>query len=224
MIWQANIVRGALRVALGLLAFQAGVSARAEPNGAQVVAGLQRWLDGTRDLQGEFAQVLRSGALGSGAEESGRLWVVRPGKMRWDYRDPENKVAIVDGSKTLLWIEEDKQVILGRLDEEGDLLSNLLAGDGRIAELFEVKPETEQVEGKQARIRVRLVPRRDSEGLEEIVLEVLPPQFSIAAAEILDAAGNRIEYRFSRLRRNQGISAQRFEFEPPPGVEIIGEH
>ena len=87
------------------MAFQAGLSA--EPDRAQVVAGRQRWLDGTHDLQGEFEQILRSGALGAGIRESGRLWVERPGKMRWDYLDPENKIAILDGSRTLLWITED---------------------------------------------------------------------------------------------------------------------
>jgi outer membrane lipoprotein carrier protein len=228
MTWQGNIVRGALVVALGALAggaFQTGRAAPAtEPNGARVVAGLQRWLDETRDLEAEFEQILRSGALGSGLRESGRLWVVRPGKMRWDYREPENKVAIVDGDRTWLWIEEDDQLILGRLDGEGDLLSNLLAGEGRIAELFEVAPAVEAEKAEEGVHRVRLVPRRGGEALEEIVLVVRPPEFSIVAAEVLDAAGNRIEYRFSRFRRNRGIPARRFEFEAPPGAEVLGEH
>jgi outer membrane lipoprotein carrier protein len=228
MTWQGTIVsRGAL-IGLflpALLLVQPGlVEATGGPDGAEVVAGLQLWLDETRDLEGDFEQILSSGALGSGLRETGKLWIHRPGKMRWDYREPENKVAIVDGEKTLLWVEEDRQMIRGRLDGEGDLLSNLLAGEGRIADLFTVTPEIESVEGDRGSFRVRLVPKRESEALEEIVLEVLSPQFSIVAAEVLDATGNRIEYRFSRLRRNRGVPARRFEFEPPPGTEILGEH
>jgi outer membrane lipoprotein-sorting protein len=57
--------------------------------------------------------------------------------------------------------------------------------------------------------------------LEELVLTLRPPQFAIEEVEVLDRAGNRMRYRFSDLRRNRGVEAALFDFEPPPGTEII---
>ena len=48
-----------------------------------------------------------------------------------------------------------------------------------------------------------------------------PSSFEIETAEVLDAAGNVIRYRFLGLRRNRGVSPAAFHFEPPPGTEII---
>ena len=69
-------------------------------NTAQVVAGLQAWLDGTRDLEGRFEQRIVSGAFGAGSTEKGKLALLRPGRMRWDYESPEKKVALVNGEAT----------------------------------------------------------------------------------------------------------------------------
>jgi len=209
-------------VALALAGALLGPATAGEPDPREVAARLQEWLDGTRDLEGEFRQTLRSGALGSGISESGKLYIARPGKMRWDYTDPERKVALLDGDRTTLWIEEDEQVILGRLGADSDLLPRLLVGDGRIDELFEVSAARPGEDG--GLYHLRLVPRRASDTLEEVVLWVRPPACSIEGAEVLDSAGNRIEYRFSGLRRNRGIPEQRFRFAPPAGAEVLGEH
>ena len=218
-----TLARGTpLWVALALAVALLGPATAGEPDPREVAARLQEWLDGTRDLEGEFRQTLHSGALGSGISESGKLYIARPGKMRWDYTDPERKVALLDGERTTLWIEEDEQIILGRLGADSDLLPRLLVGDGRIDELFEVSAAPRGEDG--GLYPLRLVPRRASDTLEEVVLWVRPPAFSIEAAEVLDATGNRIEYRFSGLRRNRGIPEQRFRFDPPAGAEVLGEH
>jgi len=203
----------------GLLGALSTGSAQAEElDGPAVLARVQGWLDGTRTLEGRFSQSLVSGAFGSGMEDSGRLYIERPGRMRWDYTEPEAKVALVDGRKTWLYLEEDRVLQLGSLDEQDDLLPMLLAGEGRLAELFQAS----LVEGEAYRLRLALA--SGSEALEEVVLTVRPPNFAIEVAEVLDPAGNRMLYRFSKLRRNKGLPAGVFEFVPPAGTEISGEH
>jgi outer membrane lipoprotein carrier protein len=202
----------------------AGMAGDGAPDAAGLVAGLQQWLDGTRDLEGRFAQQLVSGALGAGEEESGWLYIQRPGRMRWDYLDPERKVALVDGDRTWLYLEEEEQLLLGRLDEQGDLLPRLLAGEGRVTEDFEVSLLKAPDKPGSGPYRLRLVPRGVDPGFEHVVLVLRPPRFAIEAAEVLDAAGNRIVYRFSDLRRNRGLSAGLFQLDPPEGTLITGEH
>ena len=51
--------------ALALVLVSASPAAR-ESDAGQVLAGLQSWLDATRDLEAIFDQTLESGALGAG--------------------------------------------------------------------------------------------------------------------------------------------------------------
>ena len=58
-------------------------------------------------LQAEFTEVYR----GSGMErtESGTLWLKKPGKMRWEYRSPREKLFVSDGKDAWFYVPEDRQ-------------------------------------------------------------------------------------------------------------------
>ena len=185
-----------------------------------VVARVQEWLDGTRDMEAGFQQTMTSGALGAGVVESGRMYLQRPGRMRWDYLEPEKKVALIHGDSTRLYLEEDGQLWEGRL-ESGSLLAMLLADAQPIETLFEAELLDTPVRSETAAYRLQLLPRADPESFREIVLTLRPPRFAIDAVEVLDAAGNRMQYRFFDLKRNRGLPKSAFHFEPPPGTEII---
>jgi outer membrane lipoprotein carrier protein len=211
--------RGVAAIACALLLCAA--APRAAPSAQEIAARLQSWLDGTRDLEARFEQTLVSGALGSGVVESGRLIVDRPGRMRWDYLEPERKVALVEGDSTRLYLAEDRQLWRGRLSDAEGYLPELLASERRLAELFRPELASSVREGRGEVYRLRLVPRQASEAFEQVELTLRPPEFAIEAVELLDAAGNRVRYRFRDLRRNRGVPASAFVFEPPSGTEIM---
>src|SRR6266478_4426671 len=65
-----------------------------------------------RTLQAEFTEVYR----GSGIErtESGTLWLAKgglkkPGKMRWEYRSPREKLFVSDGKDAWFYVPADRQ-------------------------------------------------------------------------------------------------------------------
>jgi outer membrane lipoprotein carrier protein len=214
----ARLVGGGLCAALVLCG-----SARGEPvelDSAAVVGRLQDWLDGTRELEGRFEQTLASGALGTGLEESGRIYLRRPGKMRWDYLEPERKVALVEGQATRLYLEEDRQLWEGRLEDSG-LLAALLAGSEPVSAVFETRLLAGPRESEDGTYRLQLVPRSEAESFREVTLTLREPEFAIRLAEVQDGAGNRMLYRFSGLRRNQGLPEGVFHFEAPPGTEVL---
>jgi len=213
---------------LSLLALVAAVHggpalAAGATTAAEVLAGLESWLDQTRDLQGSFRQSLVSGAFGEGLEERGRLFVQRPGRMRWDYRDPERKTAIVDGDLTWLYIEEEQQLTLGRLEQHGRLLPALLAGGRPLSELFEPTLLAEP-QGAEGTYRLELRPRSAAEEFERVEVVLRATDFAVHEAEVQDAAGNRMLYRFSDLRRNKGLPDGLFRFDPPEGTVVVGQH
>lgn len=186
-----------------------------------VVAGLQAWLDATSSLDMRFRQSLVSGALGTSASETGRLYLERPGKIRWDYRDPEEKIAILIGDRTELYLAEDRQLTRGHLTPEQALFPRLLAGQDRLDALFTSTLVATPASGGEGMYRLRLVPKGSSGAMGVVTLTLKPPQFSIEAAELIDEAGNRTTYAFTDVKRNRGVPPGSFAFEAPPGTEII---
>ncbi len=192
------------------------------PDAEAILEGLQSWLDRSETLSGRFEQSLVSGAFGEGVRETGSLWIHRPGRMRWDYTDPEAKTAILNGSATLFYEKEARQMMTGTLTEGGGLLAALLTGEERLADLFTARriQRPDLTEGRGWFLQ--LVPTGTEEAFEEITLFV-GRQYQLRAVEVLDASGNRVLYRFSDLKRNVDISEAIFQFEPPEGTEILSE-
>src|SRR5450755_5107004 len=60
-----------------------------------------------RSLEAEFTEVYR----GSGMErtETGTLWLKKPGKMRWEYRSPRDKLFVSDGKDAWFYVPADRQ-------------------------------------------------------------------------------------------------------------------
>ena len=218
-------VRG---TALLLVALAAALAAPTQVAAGELAADdvlerLQRWLDRTHDLAGRFEQTLESSALGSGLTESGRILLLRPGRMRWDYEDPERKIALVEGTQTRLYLEEDQQLWEGRLDETEAFLPDLLVSERALAELFEPALAATPRDGGDGAYVLTLRPRRETESFAELSVVLRPPKFAVERADVLDHAGNHVSYRFFDLERNRGLTAAAFYFEPPPGTEIVAQ-
>jgi outer membrane lipoprotein carrier protein len=190
---------------------------------ATVLAGLQAWLDGTSTLDMRFRQSLVSGALGTTATESGRLYLERPGKLRWDYLDPEKKIALLLGDRTALYLEEDRVMSRGRLSGDQGLFPRLLAGRDRVEEFFTATLVATPSAGGRGSYRLRLVPKGEQGAMTEVTLTLRPTTFLIEGAELLDETGNRTSYTFSNVRRNVRLPEGLFAFEPPPGTEVVDE-
>src|SRR4051795_11134127 len=58
-------------------------------------------------LTADFTEIYQ----GSGMErtESGTLWLKKPGKMRWEYRSPREKLFVSDGKDAWFYVPEDRQ-------------------------------------------------------------------------------------------------------------------
>ena len=74
-------------------------------------------------LQAEFTETYR----GAGVErtESGTLWLKKPGKMRWEYRSPKEKLFLSDGKDAWFYLPGDRQVRRTSVKKLDDLRSPL---------------------------------------------------------------------------------------------------
>ncbi len=174
-----------------------------------------------RTLQAEFAEAYR----GAGIEraESGSLWLKKPGKMRWEYRSPREKLFLSDGKSAWFYLPGDRQVRRTSAKNLDDLRSPLgfLLGKTRLEKELDglsVAPDLPPL--TPGNIVLRGVPRAMADRINEVVLEVTP-DYRIARIQFEEADESVTEYRFSEQRENGEIADQRFRFTPPPGVEIV---
>ena len=61
------------------------------------------------DLSGEFEQSYTGGVLRTSVIERGNMFIKKPGRMRWRYTLPENKLFISDGETLYSYYPLDRQ-------------------------------------------------------------------------------------------------------------------
>lgn len=171
----------------------------------------------TRDLVARFSQTYRSGMLGREITERGVVSIKRPGRMRWEYKDPERKLFVSDGRTFFFYVPADKQVIVSEQDQQRSLAARLLYGKGGLAEEFLASLDEPLEEGV---VRLRLLPRREQPDVERAFVDV-EPSGRIRAIVLEDVQGNRTRFRFEGVRENTGLKDELFRFEVPKGVEVI---
>ncbi len=174
-------------------------------------------------LQAEFTETYR----GAGIErtESGSLWLKKPGKMRWEYRSPKDKLFVSDGKDAWFYLPGDRQVRRSAVKKLDDLRSPLgfLLGKTRLEkELDGLSTAPDVAPVTPGNTVLRGVPKAMADRVHEVVLEITP-DYHIARIQFEEADESVTEYRFSEQRENAGIADQRFHFSPPPGVETVDE-
>src|SRR5216110_3010596 len=110
----------------------------ADQTAPELASALQRKYDGIKDFSADFKHVYEGGVLRKQITERGHLLVKKPGRMRWDYAEPEPKQFVSDGMKMYSYIPQDKQVIVAPVppDEEAPTPTLFLAGKGHVTRDF----------------------------------------------------------------------------------------
>jgi len=207
-----------LTLLLALLALDLPAVSPPDPELARgVIRRLEAHHARTADLVARFTQSYRSGMLGREVVERGIVSVKRPGRMRWEYRDPEPKLFVSDGRTFSFYVPADRQVVVSEQDPERSLAARLLSGRGGLTDDFEVSLD-EPVEAGV--FRLRLVPRRPEADVERALLDV-EASGRIRSILLEDIQGNRTRFRFENVRENTGLRDSLFRFDVPAGVEVI---
>jgi outer membrane lipoprotein carrier protein len=174
-----------------------------------------------RSLQSEFTEIY----LGSGIDrtESGTLWLKKPGKMRWEYRSPKDKLFVSDGRDAWFYVPADRQArkeAAKKLEDIRSPLAFLLGKTKLEKELrgLSLAPDVEPLQ--PGNVILRGVPQALADRVSEILLEI-SPDHQIVRIIIQEVDGATTEYRFSEMKQDVAITDGRFQFKPPAGTEIV---
>jgi len=174
-----------------------------------------------KTLQADFSEIYR----GAGAErtESGTLVLKKPGKMRWEYRSPKEKLFVSDGKDVWFWVPGDRQARRSQLKRLEDLRSPIgfLLGKTKLEKELRGLSEAPDIAALESGDEVlRGVPQALADRVSEVVLEITPQDW-IRRIVVEEVDGSVTEYRFSNQKADADIPDERFRFQAPPGVEVI---
>lgn len=183
-----------------------------------VVKKLQARYDATKGFRADFAQEVQSATLGQKVEARGQVYFRKPGRMRWEFIEPE-QLLVSDGKFLWLYQPADKQVIKTPFEQafRSNAPASFLLGIGRIDQDFTV---TLTGETKDA-YSLRLISKKDPEAIGSLDLEVDAKSFDISQATITDPLGNTTRLRFLNIDRKAPLNDSLFLFTIPPGIDVV---
>ena len=216
-MYLASILRNF--VVLGLAT--AIASAASAPDVHAIAQAVDERYNHLHSLQSDFTEIYR----GAGMErtESGTLWLKKPGKMRWQYRSPREKLFLSDGNDAWFYVPGERQVrrtAVKKLDDLRSPLAFLLGKTKLEKELQALSLASDVAPLAPEDVVLRGVPRSLADRVSQVLLEITPEHW-IRRIIIEQVDGSVTEYRFTNQRENVVVPDQQFQFAVPEGVEVI---
>ncbi|HSS01131.1 MAG TPA: outer membrane lipoprotein carrier protein LolA [Kofleriaceae bacterium] len=190
-------------------------------NAVQVVERVQQFYAGIKQVSAQFRQSVTNETFGSTKTSDGAVWLMKPGKMRWDYfdkkaKDVEVKKSFISNGSYLYVVEHDnKQVVKKSL--ERDLMPvavSFLYGKGDLKAEFNPEIDASGKYGEKGDIVLRLTPKQPSAQYKNLFLVVSPKDFHVSQSVIVDSSNNVNHFRFFAPDFNKAVKDSYFEFDP----------
>ena len=187
----------------------------------QLAQAVDQHYNRMKTLRADFTESYR----GAGVErtETGTLWLKKPGKMRWEYRSPREKLFVSDGKAAWFYLPGDRQarrMDARKLDDLRSPLAFLLGKTKLENELQGISIAADEVPKVPGNVVLRGVPKFLAERVNQVLLEVTAGG-EIARIVVMGGDEATTEYRFSNQQENIAVKDADFEFAPPPGVEVV---
>jgi outer membrane lipoprotein carrier protein len=174
-----------------------------------------------RSLEAQFTELYQGS--GMTRTESGTLWLKKPGKMRWEYRSPREKLFVSDGKDAWFYVPDDRQARKSPAKKLEDARSPLafLLGKARLEkELRGLSLAPDVAPLQTGDVVLRGVPSALADQWSEVALEITP-QNQIVRIVLQCVDGSSTEYRFTDQKENGATDNSRFTFKPPAGTEVV---
>ena len=203
--------------ALALLAFGAAAAGQATPTAQEVAASLQKKYDTIRDFSTDFVHTHEGGVLKRKREERGTLLVKKPGKMRWDYKAPDEKVFVSDGVRLTQYFADENRAVISAVPENDQAAVLFLAGRGSLTRDFNVSF------GQNATATawtLRLEPKQPQQEYDWLEVSAARDTFLLQSLTVAEKQGSRSTFVFTNFKENPGLADKTFAFAIPRGAEV----
>lgn len=192
---------------------------------ADGLQALESFVANAQSGEADFVQTVTTPASGEQQEKhkqsSGVFSFERPGKFRFDYQQPFEQLIVGDG-QTLWFYDADLAQVTQRAQAEAlaQTPAAILTGTGNLHQLesyftLESQPSTDGLDW------VLATPRAEGGQIDSLRIGFADGQ--LRQLDMSDAFGQQSVLEFSHVKLNQKLDAERFQFTPPPGVDILAQ-
>lgn len=179
-----------------------------------------------RDFQAEFTQETRIEGFATTLTSSGRVYLRKPGLLRWDYLEPSVEQILVEGDVWSMYVPQHQQVVKGTVTNltASKAPVALLQGAGTLSEQFDVVPSSSGVRQRDGLVWITLIPKEHERGaatVTKVVLGVDPRTYFIRQLILYDVSGNVSTFRLTNIKVNRGLTPDIFTLNVPDDVVIV---
>lgn len=174
-----------------------------------------------RSLEADFVQRYTLGK--DTLVESGHVYFLKPGRMRWDY--DSGKLFLTDGDYAYLYLPRERQVRRQPMKkaEQWQAALALLLGKVELARLCEPL-QLVAVSRPDAALRwqLRCPAKSNKLAFYEMWLD-LDSSYRVLRIEIRQRDGSLMEFHFRRWQEGEPLAHELFQLRLPPGVAWLEE-
>ena len=201
----------ALRVLLLLGATLVANTARADNTTV-----LTQYLENLRSYSASFEQQ-RFDETGELLETAkGDCSIERPGRFRWNYREPYQQIIVSDGVRLWIYDEDLAQVTVNQVTADAPgTPAELLSAQFDITTRYTVTYRG-LIEGYEW---YRLLPKDAKSQFQEVELGFAERE--IKAMRLKDNLGQTTLLHFDTVKRNAPMTQTLFQFTAPAGVDVV---
>jgi outer membrane lipoprotein-sorting protein len=197
---------------------------------AQQIVTAERFLEQVSNKYASFNDyeariVIRSGNV----DMYGTVAHKTPNLLRIDFTNPAGQVIVFNGNMLTVYLPEYRAILNQSVSSSG---ANMATQQGlslmrrNFAAAYITGPAPVPIDdgSREKVVKLRLTRRYGTEGFREIILSVDPASLLIRRMQGTTIADSNIQFDFSDIKTNQGISERRFlEYESPGSANLYND-
>ena len=197
-----------------------GATAGATASANDVVDSVQKFYANIKQVTAQFRQSVTNETFGSTKTSDGIVWIMKPGKMRWDYLEKkktkvEVKKSFISNGTNLYVVEHDNMQVVKK-SLQNDLMPvavSFLYGKGDLKTEFNAELDKSSKYGAKGELVLKLTPKKPSAQYKNLFLVVSPDNFRVTQSIIVDSSNNVNHFRFFAPDFEKAIKESWFEFD-----------
>jgi outer membrane lipoprotein carrier protein len=190
---------------------------------AALARAVQERYDRVRDFSADFTHTYEGGVLKKRVVERGTVQIKKPGRMRWRYTSPEEKLFVSDGLQIYSYVPADRQVIVSPMprEDQATTAALFLAGKGDLTRDFTSSVVAAPPGAPPGSSALELTPRHEQRDYNTLTLVTDPATHVIRMLVASDRQGGRSVFAFDNIKENTGLADNVFSFAIPRGADVI---
>ena len=222
----------AVLIGISSIAFSNNVIAQTETGSEQ----LRQFVRNSKTAEGDFVQQqLRAPKANESQDKGfkvvrqtqGHFVFQRPGRFVWDTQKPYEQKLITNGSQLVLW---DKDLNQATFRPAGQALAStpaaILFGENSLDQHFDLVEGEERSGMKWVALVPKKDPSKDSNSKSGNDLPYTKISVGMSnglpkALELIDGLGSIVLVTLDKVQLNVNLPANRFNFTPPAGAEVL---